>query len=197
LLASAAEAFTRAPASLPCHCCCRLPAPHPALLSPAPPRAQLRLNAAQLEEKRAAEAAIDEVKVLLEAADGSQADASASSKEQLTEELAARQAKLDELMAGFEVRVPPGACAAAVVFWPCAQVGQRVAQASTAAGLRASCGAVSVCELKGKRVTARLVTTHSTYAPPLSHTHTHTKPCSRPAEAGAGGGQERRVCAAL
>jgi hypothetical protein len=58
---------------------------------------QLRLNAQQLEEKRAAEAAVDEIKELIEAA------TSEGSKEPLQEELNARQAKLDELMAGFEV----------------------------------------------------------------------------------------------
>lgn len=55
------------------------------------------MNAQQLDEKLAAEAAIDEVKELLDAA------TSDSSRDQLNEELAARQAKLDELMAGFEV----------------------------------------------------------------------------------------------
>lgn len=59
---------------------------------------QLRLNAQQLDEKRAAEAAVEEIKELIDAA------TSESSKEQLSEELTARQAKLDELMAGFEVR---------------------------------------------------------------------------------------------
>lgn len=58
---------------------------------------QLRLNSQQLDEKRAAEAAVDEIKELLEAA------TSEASKEQLQEELNARQGKLDELMAGFEV----------------------------------------------------------------------------------------------
>lgn len=66
--------------------------------APRSPRPQLRLNAAQLDEKRAAEAAIEEVQELLDAA------TSEDSKGQLKEELAARQAKLDELMAGFEVR---------------------------------------------------------------------------------------------
>lgn len=59
---------------------------------------QLRLNAQQLDEKRAAESAVDEIRELLDAA------TSEASKDQLQEELKARQAKLDELMAGFEVR---------------------------------------------------------------------------------------------
>ena len=58
---------------------------------------QLRLNAQQLEEKRAAEAAVDEIKELIDAA------TSEASKDQLQEEMTARQGKLDELMAGFEV----------------------------------------------------------------------------------------------
>lgn len=57
---------------------------------------KLRLNAQQLDEKRAAEAAVEEINELIDAA------TSESSKEQLQEELTARQAKLDELMAGFE-----------------------------------------------------------------------------------------------
>lgn len=57
---------------------------------------KLRLNAAQLEEKRAAEAAVEEVQELIEA------ETSEDGKGPLREELAARQAKLDELVAGFE-----------------------------------------------------------------------------------------------
>lgn len=65
----------------------------PAVL-PAP---QLRLNAQQLDEKRAAESAVEEIRELLDAA------TSEESKDQLAEELKARQSKLDDLLAGFEV----------------------------------------------------------------------------------------------
>jgi hypothetical protein len=59
---------------------------------------QLRLNAQQLDEKRAAESAVEEIRELLDAA------TSEESKDQLGEELKARQGKLDDLLAGFEVR---------------------------------------------------------------------------------------------
>eukprot|EP00879_Flechtneria_rotunda_P004671 GHRR01004933.1.p1 GENE.GHRR01004933.1~~GHRR01004933.1.p1 ORF type:complete len:299 (+),score=89.26 GHRR01004933.1:92-988(+) len=57
---------------------------------------KLRLNAQQLEDKRAAEAAVAEVQELLAAEPDEAAQAG------IREELAARQAQLDELMAGFE-----------------------------------------------------------------------------------------------
>lgn len=96
------EGCTPLTAARPCRCrqhldpplCCSLPA---RLLSclPAP---QLRLNAQQLDEKRAAESAVEEIRELLDAA------TSEESKDQLGEELKARQSKLDDLLAGFEVR---------------------------------------------------------------------------------------------
>lgn len=58
---------------------------------------QLRLNAQQLEDKRAAEAAVAEIEELIAA------ETEEAGKEPLKEELHARQAQLDELLAGFEV----------------------------------------------------------------------------------------------
>lgn len=58
---------------------------------------QLRLNPQQLDEKRTAEAAVNEIKELLTA------ETDAASKAGLEEELKARQTALDELMDGFEV----------------------------------------------------------------------------------------------
>lgn len=58
---------------------------------------QLRLNAQQLEEKRAAEAAVAEIEELLAAEEDD------AQQGPLKEELQARQAQLDELIAGFEV----------------------------------------------------------------------------------------------
>lgn len=59
---------------------------------------QLRLNPQQLEEKKAAEAAVSEVTELIEA------EEDAAKKADLQVELKARQDALDELMDGFEVR---------------------------------------------------------------------------------------------
>lgn len=58
----------------------------------------MRLNAQQLEEKRAAEAAVAEIEELLAAEEND------AQKGPLKEELQARRAQLDELIAGFEVR---------------------------------------------------------------------------------------------
>jgi hypothetical protein len=58
---------------------------------------QLRLNPQQLEEKKAAEDAVAEIKELITAEDDD------SKKADLEEELKARQSALDELMEGFEV----------------------------------------------------------------------------------------------
>ncbi len=60
---------------------------------------QLRLNAEQIAEKKAAEAAVAEIKALMDDADD------ATPKDTLELELAARQSTLDELMDGFEVSV--------------------------------------------------------------------------------------------
>jgi hypothetical protein len=58
---------------------------------------QLRLNAQQLEEKRAAEAAVTEIEELLAA------ESTEEGQQPLKEELSARQAALDKLMEDFEV----------------------------------------------------------------------------------------------